>query len=104
MNIKDNTATVQLREGHKVVFEVLAPKVSELANLQHIFTLHNNKGVWVINKDAYQDEYSQLVASKAKVGVKKQIDENYQLYQKTNRNVSWSDGKGIASLIPFHLT
>lgn len=53
IEIKGNTATVQLREGHKVVFEVLAPKVSELANLQHIFTLHNNKGVWVINKDAY---------------------------------------------------
>lgn len=39
IEIKNNKATVLLRESHTVVFEALAPEPSELFNLPHVFTL-----------------------------------------------------------------
>lgn len=77
IEIKNNKATVQLRENHAVVFESIAPDVSELFNLQHIFTLHNKKGEWVIYKDEYQDELSEELTQLNKEEIKKIVDRNY---------------------------
>ncbi len=77
IEIKNNKATIQLRESHTVVFEALAPETSELFNLQHIFTLHNKKGQWVIYKDEYQDELSEEMTQLSKEEIKKIVDQNY---------------------------
>jgi hypothetical protein len=77
IEIKNNKATIQLRESHAVVFESIAPDVSELFNLKHIFTLHNKKGQWVIYKDEYQDELSEEMTQLNKEEIKKMVDQNY---------------------------
>lgn len=78
IDVKNNKATVQLRESHEVVFETIAPEISKMGDLQHIFTLHNKKDGWVIYKDEYQDELSQQLDYMSKEDIKKQVDENYQ--------------------------
>lgn len=77
IEIKNNKATVLLRESHTVVFEALAPEPSELFNLPHVFTLHNRKGQWVIYKDEYQDELSEEMSQLNKEQIKKIVDQNY---------------------------
>jgi len=77
IEIKNNKATILLRESHTVVFEALAPEPSELFNLPHVFTLHNRKGQWVIYKDEYQDELSEEMSQLNKEQIKKIVDQNY---------------------------
>lgn len=43
VEIKNNKATVQVRESHQVIFAVIAPEISIMSNLQHTFTLRNKK-------------------------------------------------------------
>lgn len=78
IEIKNNNAIVKLKENHEVIFEAIAPEVSKLANLQHVFTLHNKKDGWVIYKDEYQDELSQQFDKLSKNDIKEQVDKNYQ--------------------------
>lgn len=78
IDVKVNTATVQLRENHEVVFKASAPEISKLSGLEHTFALHRRNGAWVIEKDEYQDELSQQLTHMTVEEIKKQVDENYQ--------------------------
>ncbi len=78
IEIKNNKATVQLRESHQVVFEATAPTISEMANLQHTITLHYKNGGWLIHKDEYQDELTQEMNQLTKADILKIVDKNYQ--------------------------
>jgi len=106
IDIKGDKATVQLYESHSVVFESLAPDVSKLFDLQHTFTLHNKKGMWVIYKDVYQDELSQELNYLTKVDILKQVDRNYQEDLKQKASITIGSGKGLANLLarPLSLT
>jgi hypothetical protein len=98
IKIKNNKATVQLRESHTVVFEALAPNDSELFNLQHVFTLHNKKGQWVIYKDEYQDELSEEMTQLSKAEIEKIVDQNY--IEDLNRLSQESDITSPAVITP----
>lgn len=78
IEIKEDQAIVQLRESHEVVFTSIAPEVSKLSDLQHIFTLHKKGGVWVIHTDEYQDELSIGMEYHSKEELINQVDQNYQ--------------------------
>ena len=106
IEIKNNKATVQLRENHQVVFDAIAPEVSELANLQHIFTLHNKKGVWGIYKDEYQDELSRGMEFATKEELRKKVDENYQedLARRSHSSNTGSKVSALPFVRPFALT
>lgn len=96
INIKNDTATVRLYESHEVVFKALAPVVSGMSNLEHVFTLQNKGGMWSIAQDKYQDELSQELENISVDQIKQQIDENYRLYQDPNRHAS-----SIQEITPF---
>ncbi|MGC1378417.1 MAG: amidase domain-containing protein [Anaerolineales bacterium] len=85
--IKGNAATVSLYENHEVVFKALAPVISTLSNLQHVFTLQNKGGQWSIIQDQYKDELSEQMENMSVEQIKQQVDENYNLYQAPNRHV-----------------
>ena len=78
IDLKNNKATVQLRESHQVVFEATAPTISEMANLQHTITLHYKNEGWLIYKDEYQDDLAQEMGHVTKNDILKQVDKNYQ--------------------------
>lgn len=96
IEIQKNKAVVELRQSHQVVYESIAPEISELANLPHTITLHNKDGIWVIYKDQYEDEYTKLLDTTPKENVKQQIDENYKNSQ-GNRSTT-SGAKALARL------
>ncbi|HNB36707.1 MAG TPA: amidase domain-containing protein [Anaerolineales bacterium] len=98
IEIKGNKATVQVIEGHQVVFNSTSPEVSILANLKHIITLYNKKDSWVISKDAYQDELSSQISHTSKDEIKNQIDSNYQLLIHQKQNYSEIELNKINSL------
>jgi len=99
IEIKNNKATVQLRESHQVVFEAIAPEVSVLANLQHTLTLRHEKGVWVIYKDEYKDELSQQLDHTTRADILEQIDKNYQ--EEQNRK-SFGPSDMVAPMAPVN--
>jgi len=99
IEIKNNKATVQLRENHEVVFESIAPEVSKLADLQHTFTLHKKKGAWVIYKDEYQDELSKQLSHMTKDEIKKQIDENHQKDLDRKSSAFFKSGNKVQAMI-----
>jgi hypothetical protein len=76
--IKNNGATVNLKENHEVVFEAIAPESSKLANLEHTLTLHKKNGAWLIFKDEYEDELSSQFNYLTKTQIKAQVDKSYQ--------------------------
>lgn len=78
LDIKDKKATIKLRESHQVIFNADTSQVSEMANLQHVFTLHSKNGLWLIYQDEYQDELSRGLNHLSKEDIKNQVDENYQ--------------------------
>jgi hypothetical protein len=78
MEINGDNATVQLREGYDVVFNVIAPEVSSLANLKHTLALHRKKAGWLISNDESQSELSRRLEIVSKDEVIRQINENYQ--------------------------
>jgi hypothetical protein len=82
IEIGNNKATVYLRESHEVIFNATAPDPSKLADLPHVFTLHNKKGLWVIHKDEYEDELAKQFKHMNKDEIKKQVDENFKNEQK----------------------
>lgn len=84
IEIKKDKAEVLLTESHQVVFNAIAPQVSEMSGLSHQITLHNKNGVWVIYQDEYKDENTQLIASSTKEEIKKQVDENYSANGESN--------------------
>jgi len=97
IEVKNNLAIVQLKENHQVIYEVTNPEVSELANQIHTITLHSKNGIWLIYKDEYHDEYSDLLKTYSKEMIKQQVDENYESAQigeqyssRTDSNVSES--------------
>jgi len=77
IEVKNDTAEVLLMESHQVVFNAIAPQVSEMSGLSHQITLHNKKGFWVIYQDQYKEENTQQIASTPKEEIKKQVDANY---------------------------
>lgn len=81
ITIKDHVAIVDLKESHQVVYEALAPEVSELFKQEHTFTLHMKNGSWLMYKDDYHDEYSDLLRRNSKEAIKNQVFENYELVQ-----------------------
>lgn len=83
VKIDKETAVVQLRESNEVVIK-LSSEASKMANLLHIFTLHNQDGAWVIYKDEYQDELSQGLAFQTKEELLQQVDENYRKSKQPN--------------------
>ncbi|NUM44712.1 MAG: amidase domain-containing protein [Anaerolineales bacterium] len=85
IKIDKETATVQLRESNEVVIK-LSSEPSKMGNLQHIFTLNNQEGRWVIYKDEYQDELSQGLALQTKEELLQQLDENYQKSKQQSSN------------------
>lgn len=78
ITIDKDQATVQLSESHDVVFKVMAPEVSSMANLQHVLTLHNKNGSWLIYRDEYRDELSEEMDHVVKADILKQVDINYR--------------------------
>jgi hypothetical protein len=100
VDVKDGKATVQLRESHEVIFDAIAPQVSKLANLQHVFTLHSKKGNWVIYKDEYHDELSEQLDQMSKQNIKKQVDDNYQQYQSPNRDNTGKSKNNLSPTLP----
>jgi hypothetical protein len=83
IEIKNNKAVVQLRERHEVVYETMAPEVTQLVGLQHTFVLHNKKGIWSIHKEEYQDEFSKVFAENSKDQLIEQINKKYQENKKS---------------------
>jgi hypothetical protein len=83
IEIKGNKAVVSLRENNEVVFESLAPEVSQLANLHHTFILHNKKGAWMIYQEEYQDEFSKAFTENSKNQLIEQINKKYQENKKS---------------------
>jgi len=61
-----------------VVFNALDPDPSYLFNLQHTITLHQKKDGWVISRDEYQDELSQLMNDEPKDEILKRVRDNYE--------------------------
>lgn len=76
IKIKNGNAVVVLIESHEVVFNAIAPEVSGMGGLSHQITLSKQQHGWVIDKDEYRDEFSQLDYAH-KENIKKQIDQNY---------------------------
>lgn len=101
--IEQNKANVQLRQSHQVVYEILAPEISELADLPHTITLYNKNGTWVINADTYQDEYTRLLDTTSKDMVKQQIDENYNISQEVSAGISGSEEQASEIFNPLAL-
>lgn len=101
IDIQNNKATVSLKESHQVVFQAIAPEVSEMSNLEHIITLHQKQDGWVITDDQYSDELTQALAYKSKDEIKKQVDENYQqdVERKKNAAASKTLARPIASVL-----
>jgi hypothetical protein len=95
INIKNNAATVRLYESHEVVFKALAPVVSKMSNLEHIFTLQNKGGRWAIVQDKYQDELSRQLNNASAESIKQQVDENYNLYQDPTRQTPASSNQEV---------
>ena len=50
-----NTALVDVIEGCDVVFEISAPTVSKIRNINHIISLQKVNGEWKIESDNYED-------------------------------------------------
>lgn len=88
INIKNDVAIVRLFESHNVIFKVIAPVVSKLSDLQHIFTLKRTKNSWTIYRDEYQDEFSQQFDHMTKANTQSRIDANYQAQQALIANES----------------
>ena len=78
IRITPSEAIVSLRESHEIVFEILSPDVSKMSDLKHEIILHKKQNKWVIFKDDYQDELSQLMNHKTKNEIILQVNRNYQ--------------------------
>jgi hypothetical protein len=95
IEIKGNKAVVQLQESNEVVYETMAPEVTQLAGLQHTFVLHSKRGIWSIYKEEYQDEFSKVFDENSKDQLIEQINKKY----KENKKSIFSRGKVMA--MPF---
>jgi hypothetical protein len=104
IEIKKNKAVVQLRQSHQVVYEAIAPEISELANLPHTITLHAKDGIWVIYKDEYQDEYTKLLDTTPKDKIKQQIDENLKISQGSSSTIYGAKVHASLAFSPLALT
>ncbi|MGC9400066.1 MAG: amidase domain-containing protein [Anaerolineae bacterium] len=76
IEVRDEGATVRLRESHSVVFEAIAPEISKLAGLEHVIVLRKTSAGWVIVRDEYQDELTQLMANEAKDAIIERVHLN----------------------------
>jgi hypothetical protein len=106
IDLKNNKAIVQLRESHEVVFKALDPDPSNLFNLQHIITLHQKHDGWVIVRDEYQDELSQLMNDEPKEEILKRVSDNYENEKKQKASQGFNN-KIVASpylSIPDYVT
>jgi len=75
------TAIVDVIEGHDVVFEISAPQISSMRNLNHKITLQNINGDWKITSDIYDDYLWRMLRSteKSKAEILLSIDESMQM-------------------------
>jgi hypothetical protein len=55
------TAVIVVVEGHDVVFEVSAPKVSSMRNLRHTIEMRKGSDGWKIVSDGYDDYLWRLI-------------------------------------------
>jgi hypothetical protein len=78
VEIMGSTATVHLYESHEVVFEAMAPEVSEMGGLEHSITLIRTGKGWMIVEDAYKDELSEFMEVKSKEKIIEQVQNNYK--------------------------
>lgn len=107
---KIGQAVIKLRESHEVVFEAIAPEISKLANLEHIITLSKTDEGWVIVRDEYQDELTQLMAGESKEQIMERIRENYEAEaQKDQNRIAVSpaygmEGRAIESVHSYNRT
>jgi len=111
---QDNVAIAKLLEGHQVVFEAIAPIVSEMANLDHTITLEKGEKGWLIVKDIYiEDSLPDLDNSTAKGEaieyVRKNFEEAQSLKQAKEKGLLESSPQatemgllGPASISSFH--
>lgn len=83
---KTGQAVIKLRESHEVVFEAIAPEISKLANLEHTITLSKTDTGWVIERDEYQDELTQLMAGESKEQIMERIRKNHETEAQKNQN------------------
>ena len=70
IEIQKGKAEVLLMESNQVIYNAVAPQVSELSGMSHQITLHKKNGVWVIYQDQYRDENTQLIARSTKEEIK----------------------------------
>lgn len=86
------TISVTVIEGHDVVYEISAPHVSSLRNLQHVFTMRKTGDVWKIIDDQYEDYFWRQIKSidKPKKEIIQLIDDSY---------ASWNAQIGNSSLM-----
>lgn len=104
IEIKDKNAVVQLSESSQVVFDAIAPEVSEKGNIPHVITLHKKNDSWLISKDDYQDELLDHLGEYSKEEIKNQIDENYQKELKIKASSSSDRSQSGIALASYNLS
>lgn len=99
VDLAAQTASVSLLEGHDVVFEISAPKVSSLRNLKHTLSLEKEGSDWKIISDHYEDNLWRFIRqSKRSKGDLLNLIDQQEAIQNSPKQSTTADNSGNQQL------